>query len=79
LGTENEAEITAAAIRALSRSPANTVIIPMQDVLNLDGSHRMNAPGTTHGNWTWRLRDGELGTAVAERLRELAEATDRCC
>jgi len=78
LGTENEAEIAAAAIRALSKSRANTVIIPMQDVLNLDGSHRMNAPGTAHGNWTWRLRDGELGTAVAERLRELAEATDRC-
>ena len=77
-GTTDEAKIVDAAIRTLSTSPANTVIIPVQDVLNLDGSHRMNTPGTSENNWTWRLKDGELDQRVADRLRELAEVTERC-
>jgi len=78
LGTTKEAEIVGAAIRTLSISRAHTVIFPLQDVLNLDGRHRMNTPGTTRGNWAWRLKDGQLSKDVADRLRELAEATDRC-
>ena len=31
----------------------------------------MNRPGTTHGNWAWRVLDEELAPAVAARLREL--------
>ena len=77
LGTWDEAEIAAAAIRALYTSPANTVILPLQDVLNLDGGHRMNTPGTSRDNWTWRLKEGEISAAVAGRLRELAESSDR--
>ena len=78
LGIDEEAEVAQAAIRILSASPADTVIFPLQDVLNLDGKHRMNAPGTTRGNWVWRLKDGQLNANVSARLRDLAEATDRC-
>lgn len=34
---------------------AELAIIPMQDILTLDGSHRMNTPGTATGNWHWRF------------------------
>ena len=34
---------------------ANLAIIPMQDILGLDGAHRMNIPGTMGGNWQWRF------------------------
>jgi 4-alpha-glucanotransferase len=34
---------------------ANLAIIPMQDILQLDGEHRMNTPGTATGNWHWRF------------------------
>jgi len=78
LGTEDETEVAHAAIRAVSASPANTVIFPLQDVLNLDGKHRMNTPGTTQGNWVWRLKDGHLDASASERLRDLAMVTDRC-
>ena len=78
LGTSDAGEIAKAAIAALSTSPANTVIIPLQDILNLDGSHRMNTPGTTDGNWVWRLKDRALTNDVADRLRKLAKATGRC-
>ena len=36
-------------------SKANMAIIPMQDILRLDGAHRMNTPGTIEINWHWRF------------------------
>lgn len=76
-GARHDTEVVDAAIRVLFASPANTVIVPLQDVLGLDGRHRMNRPGTTRGNWTWRLRKGQLDRRLAQRLRTLAEVTDR--
>ena len=34
---------------------ANLFISPIQDILSLDNSSRMNTPGTTTNNWNWRL------------------------
>ena len=31
------------------------VVIPMQDILALDSSSRMNTPGTLGGNWVWKF------------------------
>ncbi|MCG7985012.1 MAG: 4-alpha-glucanotransferase [Candidatus Thiodiazotropha lotti] len=42
-------------IRSALASRANLAIIPLQDILGLDASHRMNTPGTTEGNWDWRF------------------------
>ncbi|XP_057815729.2 4-alpha-glucanotransferase, chloroplastic/amyloplastic [Cryptomeria japonica] len=42
-------------IEAALSSVARTTIIPMQDVLGLDNSARMNTPATQFGNWGWRL------------------------
>ncbi len=39
---------------------ANLAIIPMQDILGLDGTHRMNVPGTSTGNWHWRFDWSQL-------------------
>lgn len=36
-------------------SVANVAIIPIQDILGLDETHRMNIPSSTYGNWAWRL------------------------
>ncbi len=38
-------------IRLAFSSPADTVIIPLQDVLDLPTEYRMNIPGTSEGNW----------------------------
>lgn len=51
---------------------AETVIIPMQDVLFLSGDERMNTPGTTEGNWHWQLKDGMLKFETAKWLSTLA-------
>ncbi len=37
------------------RSPAKWAILPMQDIFGKGASARMNTPGTTKGNWSWRF------------------------
>jgi len=34
---------------------ANLFIAPLQDLLSLDDSSRLNKPGTTKNNWKWKL------------------------
>ena len=36
-------------------SSADLVVAPLQDLLELDDQARFNTPGTTEGNWSWRL------------------------
>jgi 4-alpha-glucanotransferase len=37
------------------RSPAELVVVPVQDLLELGDEARFNTPGTLGDNWTWRL------------------------
>jgi 4-alpha-glucanotransferase len=62
--------------KALS-SVCSLAIVPAQDVLGLGSEARMNRPGTTRGNWTWRLEPGQLTDADARRLRAAAAACGR--
>jgi 4-alpha-glucanotransferase len=57
-------------IDAALASRAALAIIPAQDVLDLGNDARMNAPGTKAGNWSWRLKRGQLTDELAARLRE---------
>jgi 4-alpha-glucanotransferase len=59
------------------RSPASTAIFPVQDLLGLDTRCRMNLPGTTKGNWQWRLLPGALNPDVVSRFRELTSGSGR--
>ena len=76
LNTEGQ-EIHWDFIRALEASVADTVLIPLQDVLGLGRAARMNQPATLGGNWRWRYRESMLTPPVAQRLRELARMYDR--
>jgi 4-alpha-glucanotransferase len=38
-------------------SGCQDVVLPVQDILGLDASGRMNVPGTALGNWQWRLEN----------------------
>jgi 4-alpha-glucanotransferase len=58
-------------------SPAVLSIVPAQDVLGLGSEARMNRPGTTDGNWRWRLGEGALTPALAARLRDATQRTGR--
>ena len=65
-------------ITAGMASPADTFVTPVQDVLSLGTEARFNTPGTATGNWIWRLAEGQLTPAHAERLHALAAAHGRC-
>ena len=58
-------------------SRAGLAIVTMQDLLGLDSRARLNTPGTVHGNWSWRLRSGELTPELAAWLREETARTGR--
>ena len=65
-------------IEAALGSPARIAVIPMQDILKLDGSARMNTPGTVGGsNWRWRMEKGALTDELADKYRELNEFYER--
>lgn len=67
----NESNITAEMCRALWASKADTVIIPLQDALNLGDESRMNMPGVADGNWSWRYREGQLTKDVSDWLAQM--------
>jgi len=64
-------------IRLAMMSVANLVIIPMQDVLGLDQAARMNKPGTTKGNWQWRLLPAQLASSRSRNLLEMTRLFGR--
>jgi 4-alpha-glucanotransferase len=57
--------------RLAMMSVANTVIVPVQDLLGLGEEAKMNRPSVAHGNWEWRLLPGQMDASIAERLREM--------
>nr|WP_207161199.1 4-alpha-glucanotransferase [Halorhodospira halophila] len=57
--------------RAALASVASVAVIPLQDLLELDGEHRMNVPGTTEGNWRWRFAWEWLPDSLAGQLYDL--------
>lgn len=66
-----------ALIEVVFGSRANLAIIPMQDFLGLGGSHRMNTPGETQGNWRWRFERSDLTPQLGERIRSHLAAHGR--
>ncbi len=73
----NGAEIHWDLMRVAQMSVANVAIFPIQDVLGLGSKARMNVPGTTEGNWRWRLSPEQLSPAIATRLRAMTESYER--
>ena len=76
LGTDGH-EIHWDFIRAIQMSVAAVSVMPLQDILGLDSSARMNTPGQAEGNWTWRFAPGALTPELAQRLRESTELYGR--
>lgn len=64
-------------IRSLYASVADTVIVAMQDILNLDGSCRMNRPASTTGNWLWRMQKRAFSPKLQARLNDYTKLYNR--
>lgn len=58
-------------------SPSMAVIIPMQDILGLGSSARMNTPGKAKGNWEWRISQFSFGKEIQDKLKRLLQRANR--
>ena len=76
-GFDRKEDAPWALIRFVFASPARIAMAPMQDVLGLGAFATMNHPGTVGGNWLWRMKPGANGPELAQKLKKLAEETDR--
>jgi 4-alpha-glucanotransferase len=58
-------------------SDADTVILPIWDVMGLKGNARINRPGTVEGNWTWKLKDFKVFPKELLKTKEWVENSGR--
>ena len=72
-----DADVHWAMIRACCNSVANLAVFPLQDVLGLGSSHRMNIPGVLGGNWGWRFTWAMLGKDAGRVLGLITAASGR--
>jgi len=80
LHIESHDDVCPKAIQRCFHSDAGVVILPVQDVLSLDGNSRMNFPGTLNGNWNWTLTESQhtqLRDHSAEWLKDLTYQSGR--
>lgn len=56
---------------------SNLVVIPMQDILGLDGAHRTNVPGTITGNWVWQFNWTQLTDALKNQFSAALKSAKR--
>lgn len=73
----SSSELPKELIRLLMMSIADTVILPMQDLLGLGEEARMNRPSTAKGNWEWRLLQDQLTSSHREMLLEMTSIYGR--
>ena len=64
-------------IRGGMGSVADTFVAQMQDYLGLGSEGRMNTPGTSYGNWQWRLLPGEATASLANKIRRYTKMYGR--
>lgn len=73
----HEPNMPYALIELALSSSANLAIIPLQDLLELDASHRMNIPGTALGNWQWRFDWWQLKSEMQDKIAGLIDKYGR--
>ena len=72
LGLNREEGFVQGMIRGCMSSVSRLCVIQMQDYLELDGSARMNFPGTlSPDNWSWRARKDFLTEDLVKRIYSL--------
>ena len=76
--TDTSASMCKSIIELAFRSKAQTVIIPLWDLLAMGGEARMNLPSTVSDkNWSWRFVYADVSKECSLHLKELALKSDR--
>ena len=77
LGVSDPATMLDSMITTVLDSAAALAVLPLQDVLGLGSSARMNIPGTESGNWTWRFDWSQLPPDLAPGLLKKLQKAHR--
>ncbi|MDG1445652.1 MAG: 4-alpha-glucanotransferase, partial [Methylophilaceae bacterium] len=72
-----EPKMLNAFIQLAFSTAAKLAIIPMQDILALDGKSRMNTPGTIVGNWAWRFIWDQLSDQHQAQFKQAVHQAGR--
>jgi 4-alpha-glucanotransferase len=74
--TDQEVVLQALLVATLGAA-SELAVVTLQDVLALGSEARMNTPGTTGGNWRWRMAPDAFTEPRVERLHALTAASGR--
>jgi len=66
-----------AMIKTALESTSCLAIIPLQDLLGLGSNARMNTPGTSTDNWSWRFTWEQVSPELAQQLHALCVQAER--
>ena len=77
LGADDDRDFHWKLIRQAYRSVAKLVIFPAQDLLGYGAEFRMNTPGTSTGNWRWKLSPGAITDEIIEKLNRMGHIYNR--
>ncbi len=64
-------------IKSLLATNANTVIIQMQDLLELDNTAQINKPGTFGCNWKWRMKENSINENLESKILKYTKIYSR--
>ncbi len=64
-------------VRLCLSTVADISIVPIQDLLGLDGRNRMNKPSKKDGNWQFRFKQGSITEDIEKRLLYLVKLFNR--
>ncbi len=76
LGSDGK-DIVGDLVRAALASVASMAVIPLQDILKLGSSGRMNVPGTPRDNWSWRFLADDIREEHRTWLHDMTEMYGR--
>lgn len=75
---DDESEFIWKLIKTAFACVGDTLIIQMQDYLELDEKARMNIPSTPAGNWQWRMKENAYDKKLALRIADITRTYGRC-
>ncbi len=77
LGITNPELIAEKMIEVAVNSAGQLAVFPLQDLLNLGSEARMNIPGVSDNNWSWKFQWEQLTQALANETRSRLDAAGR--
>lgn len=75
---DDESEFIWKFIKTAFACVGDTLIIQMQDYLELDENARMNTPSTASGNWQWRMKPDAYDEKLAAKIADITRTYGRC-